>query len=787
MNAKRLIEIIIKASDQSGPAVTTVQGKLKQMLTSTAALATAAAAVGTAFVAMSRKIVAAYRDAINVAGAFERSVLEVNTLLNQDAREVRNLSERLQELAVQYGQVDEVMARAQYNVVSAGFKDVSDSMYILEVASKAAIGGLTDVNTAASVITQTLNAYGREAGDAEEVAGTLFATVKGGVTTFEQLAATLGSVTASAAAAGISFEETSAAVAVLTQKGVMSAEATTALNALILALGASSGETREKLDELGINLNRGLGPALEKISSASGDTLDGIAQLVPNIRAIRGAAVLATEGGAGFAEQMKLMTEGVKDFNAAYEIMSKSYEQAVARNEAAHKRLKDAVGSTGLEASAAALNGMADGANAQARAVERSSDLWRAQATSVGEVIGKTQELNGNFEAMVYTGWQALMAYKQFGLMAIPMLLKVKDAAKEAAVATADLLPMIGGADPSGLGPFVPDQKAAEDAARTTARAALEAAADEWGVATTEAVFDPEKMIWIDVPKTAKQIAEGMAEAYAAAQQIVIKDAPVITRSHEAAGEAIEEEMLLYEDLMALEQERADKLTGYYGDGDGERLANINGYMSPEQIAALDAEFKRHLDNLEGMKRKHDDVGDAIKSVGDNVERLGSDSISAMLGAGNGAIMFGRTLRNEVISALSGVIMKLLVIKALKSVFSFIPFGDGGSPTRAHGGGFPGAANGYSVPDGPRGMDSMIVRMMPGEEVLDRTLSMGLRRFIRSWETQNYFSPHSIQAGGGRSTIEVHMDVARPVGVLDALSYGEAAVAAAKKVQEANL
>ncbi len=178
---KRIVEIAVRANTDGA-----VRG-LDDLTKKITGLTTTQIAFAVAAVKALGDVVQAYARTVAAAQGYQMAILEVNTLLNADAATVQRMSRDLQDLAVRFGQVDEVMARAQYNVVSAGFADVADSMQILEVASRAAIGGVTDVNTAAYVLTQTLNAYGMGADDAESVAGTLFATVKGGVTTFSEL------------------------------------------------------------------------------------------------------------------------------------------------------------------------------------------------------------------------------------------------------------------------------------------------------------------------------------------------------------------------------------------------------------------------------------------------------------------------------------------------------------------------------------------------------------------------------------------------------------------------
>lgn len=791
-NAKRYIEVIIKGKDDSGPLWSNLGTRLKDLTKNKAALAAAALAAGAAIVRMVSAAVQAYDRAITKAGVFQKSVLEVGTLTGASAGETRELSKELQVLAVQYGQLAEVMARAQYNVVSAGFGDVADSLLILDVASRAAIGGITDVNTAAKTITQTLNAYGLGAEHAESVAGTLFATIKGGVTTFEELSPALGMVTSTAAAAGISFEEVSAALAVLTKNGLSTKLAATALNSLILAIGASAGESGELLDDLNINLDQGLGPALVAVGKASDGALGKLRELIPNMEGLRAAASATADGGEGFTRQLRAMADGVSDFNRAYEIMSASYEQAVARNEAAHKRLETAVGATGLEGKAAALNGMADGADALAESVENNSAAWTLLTRTSGEAWGWLNRVNGEIEGHVAALGNAALAYSMFGTGGTAVAEALRDVQRAAAGATGALggLPF----DKPGagaVGPFGDAESAAAAAsasATAAAEAGLAAAAAVWGVTNTTPVFNAESGKWIDQEKTAQEIADDITAAYAEAAARLSADPPTIAKDWSPlvgsdGGE--DDPLMLFEDIMRAEQERAEQLNGYYGDADGERLAHINGYMTPEEMAKVGAEADAHIARMVQMQDEQDVLASAVTGVAANFERLASNSLSAMLSGKNGAVQFGQVLRTVVLDALSAVIAKLLVIKALGFLLPGLGSGSGtGYTPMAAGGGIPRAAAGYTVPMGRAGLDSVPILAMPGEEVIDRSLSLGLRRFLAAQDAAAAAAPAGT---GGRGNVSVVMQVARPIGYLDVLDLGNAAAAAALKVSEANL
>ena len=196
------------------------------------------------------------------------------------------------------------------------------------------------------------------------------------------------------------------------------------------------------------------------------------------------------------------------------------------------------------------------------------------------------------------------------------------------------------------------------------------------------------------------------------------------------------------------------------------------------------AEHEKIVESLKVQIETVDELTIASQNLAMNLGDVASEGIQAFLMGEAAGMKFGTMIRTVIMSAIGDLIARLIVVKGLMSVFGSI-FSIGGL---AQGGTIPRAARGYSVPDGPRGMDSRLIAAMPGEEVISRQLSQKLDRFLSSMEFGAAVSPFALSgAGGGRGSVVVNFEVGRPVGVLDALSYGEVAATAARKVAEANL
>ena len=106
---------------------------------------------------------------------------------------------------------------------------------MLAEAAKAATAGVSDMTTAIELGTSVTNAYGREMENVSGVYDAAFVAVKSGVTTFEELSGSVGKLSPTFVAAGLSMEEMFSSIAALTKGGIATAESVTYLNATVSA------------------------------------------------------------------------------------------------------------------------------------------------------------------------------------------------------------------------------------------------------------------------------------------------------------------------------------------------------------------------------------------------------------------------------------------------------------------------------------------------------------------------------------------------------------------------
>jgi TP901 family phage tail tape measure protein len=164
-----------------------------------------------------------------------KSMASVSTLLDEPIGKIDDLKRGVQDMAVETGKATDDLSLGLFQVISA-LGESEQNMGQLSIASKAAVAG---VSTTADAI-NLLSAAGKGYNDVSEEAlkktsDLAFMTAKLGVTTFPEMAASMGKVIPLAAQFETSQEELFATMATLTGVTGNTAEVTTQLSSVYSA------------------------------------------------------------------------------------------------------------------------------------------------------------------------------------------------------------------------------------------------------------------------------------------------------------------------------------------------------------------------------------------------------------------------------------------------------------------------------------------------------------------------------------------------------------------------
>lgn len=374
-----VVEILIKARDESARAMGQATGRLDK-------LAAKAHAARGPLLAMSAAIIGIGAASVKMAADFETAMAEVRTLLpDLDKGGMEKLRQGVLEFSKELGITTTQAVPALYQAISAGVPP-DNVLEFMRIAARASIGGVTSLETAVDGITSAVNAYGKEVLDAGSASDLMFTAVRLGKTTFDELSRSLFNVIPTAASLDITFAEVAASMATMTAQGVPTRVATTNLRQAFV----EASKTGSNLDKA-IREMAGTGLAqLTKEGRTAFSVFNELRESMPEqeFRDLFGSvealnAVLLTTGpqAAGMQRAMDEMGTATGAADAAFEIIADSsgfkFQKALAETQAA---LID-IGSVLLSFAASIASGIASITGAF-------SDLSRPAQTAIIVVSG---------------------------------------------------------------------------------------------------------------------------------------------------------------------------------------------------------------------------------------------------------------------------------------------------------------------------------------------------------------------------------------------------------------
>lgn len=244
------LQIVIRAKDEASKVFNDLEKKVKKTgeglksagKSLTAGLTAPLAALGTA--------------SVIAAGNFEKSMGDLSTLVGEGTEAMATFDKGIKEVLKTSPKSADELGASAYSIVSAGISDAEQALKVLQSSSDLAVAGLATTEQATDLLTTALNAFGKDASEADEVANILFKTVKAGKTTVADMTQAFGKMAGNASAAGISLEDVQAATAALTTVTGKTSESQNALAQVFLELTVAGGKLDKGLQEAGGSLEQ---------------------------------------------------------------------------------------------------------------------------------------------------------------------------------------------------------------------------------------------------------------------------------------------------------------------------------------------------------------------------------------------------------------------------------------------------------------------------------------------------------------------------------------------------
>lgn len=248
------------------------------------------------------------------AADFEAKMNNVYTIVDRNAKGAGSFSKELLDMSTKYPVAAKDLADGLYDLSSSGI--AADKVVgALEVSTMAASAGMTDSSTTARALAASLNAYGKDASQAANMSDIMFQTVNLGVLTFEELAQNMGQWVGMASAAGVGFDDASAALAGMTLAGIPAAEASTALARSMQAFVKPSETMTSIVKDLGYETplmmikTLGLKGSIDKLNETTGGSPELLAKVFQEVTALNGVMALGTSGGKNYQRVYDSITD----------------------------------------------------------------------------------------------------------------------------------------------------------------------------------------------------------------------------------------------------------------------------------------------------------------------------------------------------------------------------------------------------------------------------------------------------------------------------------------------
>ena len=275
------------------------------------------------------------KSAVSIGSAFETSLAKVTTIADTSKLSTQQLSDQITAMSSKMGVAASDIAEATYQAISAG-QDTSNAVAFAGQASKLAAAGFTSSSSAVDILTTALNAYGMSADQATHVSDVLLTTQNLGKTSVDELSASMGKVIPLAAAYGVSVENLSSGLAVMTANGIATAEATTYTKSMLNELGDSGStvgkilqkQTGKSFAQLNAE-GKSLGDVLQILYNSVGGNSTAFAGLWSSVEAGTRALSLASGGADKFNSVLAQMQDSAGATEAAYETMTDTFQHKV--------------------------------------------------------------------------------------------------------------------------------------------------------------------------------------------------------------------------------------------------------------------------------------------------------------------------------------------------------------------------------------------------------------------------------------------------------------------------
>ncbi len=239
---------------------------------------------------------------VKAAAGFDASMRNINSIAFLTEENLAGLAARTLEFGASIRSGPQAASEALYTVFSAGITDVETAFNIMEVGAKTAEAGLASLTTTTEGLVATALTFGDQSAAAmNKYSDATTLAVQLGVGSMDTFNTAFANSMGSAAAVGSTFEDMSATIAYLSQRGLNAASAGTMLNNVYTKLMKPGEELDAIFTKLGMSSGKdlittfgGLEGGLRAIYGLVGKDETVWAKLFPDARGFKAVSRIFT-------------------------------------------------------------------------------------------------------------------------------------------------------------------------------------------------------------------------------------------------------------------------------------------------------------------------------------------------------------------------------------------------------------------------------------------------------------------------------------------------------------
>nr|WP_180529987.1 phage tail tape measure protein [Staphylococcus haemolyticus] len=267
-------------------------------------------------------VVAGFGAAIKTGADFEGQMSRVGAIAGASKTQLKAMSDQAVDLGAKTSLSASEVAKGMEELAALGMNTNQIMKAMPGVISAAEASG-SDLATTATIMASSLNSFNLKASDSGHVADLLATAANDSAADVQYMGDALKYAGTPAHSLGVTLEDTSAAIEVMSNSGLEGSQAGTALRASFIKLAKPSAQSQKAIDKLGISLSNSKGEFVG-MPNLIGQFKDALQGMTKDQKLAYVAQIVGTEAASGFLAlidagpaKLKKYSDSLKNSNGA--------------------------------------------------------------------------------------------------------------------------------------------------------------------------------------------------------------------------------------------------------------------------------------------------------------------------------------------------------------------------------------------------------------------------------------------------------------------------------------